>query len=123
MVNPKRKQQQIERQLIACLTDACEAAKAEIPGFSWLTHDNGNHEFPAGLRVTWIFDTQVDLDRALANGDDQRMRALTRVALEQTGIDSQLISTCLQYDSEEACRKAQNGDWLARLAQIRRTRH
>jgi len=110
MVNPKRKQQQIERQLIACLTDACEAAKAEIPGFSWLTHDNGNHEFPAGLRVTWIFDTQVDLDRALANGDDQRMRALTRVALEQTGIDSQLISTCLQYDSEEACRKAQNGD-------------
>jgi len=123
MVNPKRKQQQIERQLIACLTDACEAAKAEIPGFSWLTHDNGNHEFPAGLRVTWIFDTQVDLDRALANGDDQRMRALTRVALEQTGIDSQLISTCLQYDSEEACRIAQNGDWLARLAQIRRTRH
>jgi len=123
MVSPKRKQQQIERQLIASLTDACETAKAEIPGFIWLTHDNGNHEFPAGLRVTWIFDTQANLDRALANGDDQRMRALTRVALEQTNIDSQLISTCLQYDSEEACRKAQNGDWLARLAQIRRTRH
>ncbi len=32
MVSPKRKQQQLERQLIACLTDACETAKAEIPG-------------------------------------------------------------------------------------------
>lgn len=123
MVTSKRKQQQMERQLIASLTDACEVAKAEVPGFNWLTHDNGNHQFPAGLRVTWIFDTQANLDRALASGDGQRMQEWTRVALDKTGIDSRLIPTCLQFDSEEACRKAQDGDWLARLAQIRRTRH
>jgi len=113
----------MERQLIACLTEACEVAKAEIPGFDWLTHDNGNHEFPTGLRVTWIFDTQANLDRALANGGDRRMRALTTAALEETGMGSQTNSACLQFDSEEACLRAQNGDWLARLAQIRRTRH
>jgi hypothetical protein len=28
----------MERRLIACLTEACETAKAEIDGFSWLTH-------------------------------------------------------------------------------------
>jgi len=123
MATAKRKQQQMERQLIASLTEACEAAKAEIPGFSWLTHDTGNQEFPAGLRITWIFDTETSLNRALANGDDQRMQALTRVTLEETGLDSQAISKCLQFDSEEACLRAQNGDWLARLAQIRRPRH
>ncbi|MGM0953041.1 MAG: hypothetical protein ACQEW7_08680 [Pseudomonadota bacterium] len=123
MVTTKRRQHQMERQLIVSLTEVCEAAKAQIPGFDWLTHDNGNHEFPAGLRVTWIFDTQANLDRALANGDDQRMRELTRVALEETGIEFQLIPACLQFDSEEACQKSQGGDWLARLAQIRRTRH
>lgn len=118
-----RKQKQMERQLIATLTEACEVAKAEITGFSWLTHDNGNQEFPTALRVTWIFDTQANLDRALANDEDQRMRALTGAALEEIGIDSGMISTCLQFDSEEACLRAQDGDWLARLSQLRRTRH
>lgn len=123
MTTSKRQKNQMEHQLVSTLTEACEAAKAEIPGFDWLTHDNGSHEFPTDLRVTWIFDTQANLERALANGDDVRMRALTTTALEETGIDSQAISACLQFDSEEACLKAQNGDWLARLAQIRRTRH
>jgi hypothetical protein len=120
MATTKRQKNQMERQLVVTLTEACEIAKAEIPGFDWLTHDNGRYEFPAGLRVTWIFDTQANLQRALDNGDDQRMQALTMAALEDTGIDSRTISACLQFDSEEACLKSQNGDWLARLAQIRR---
>lgn len=49
MVITKRQQRQMERQLIASLTDACESAKTEIPGFNWLTHDNGNQAFPAGF--------------------------------------------------------------------------
>ncbi|WP_347332771.1 hypothetical protein [Marinimicrobium locisalis] len=123
MATSKRRQNQMERQLIKTLTEACEVAKAEIPGFSWLTHDNGNQSFPAGLRVTWIFDTQADLDRALAKGDGRRMQELTQSALEQAGLPSQLMPACLQFDSEEACRKSQDGNWLARLAQLRRTRH
>ena len=34
----KRELARIERRLIATFTDACEAAKAEIQGFTWLTH-------------------------------------------------------------------------------------
>jgi hypothetical protein len=123
MATTKRQKNQMERQLVVNLTEACEVAKAEIPGFDWLTHDNGSHEFPAGLRVTWIFDTQANLERAISNGDDRRIKALTKAAFEETGIESPAVSACLQFDSEEACLKAQNGDWLARLAQIRRTRH
>lgn len=123
MMSNKRKQKQMERDLVASLTDACETAKAEIPGFLWLTHDNGKQEFPAGLRVTWIFDTQANLERALFNGDSERMKALTQAALEWTGIAPELRESCLQFDSEEACQNAQNGDWLKRLEQIRRMRH
>ncbi len=119
----KRELKQMERQLVVALTEACEAAKAEVPGFCWLTHDNGVHHFPAGLRVTWIFDTQANRERALANGFEQLARAWTSAALGQTGLDPGIISNCLQFDSEEACMNFQNGNWLSRLAKIRRTRH
>jgi hypothetical protein len=36
----------IERRLIATLTDACETAKTEIPGFDWLTHTVDYTAFP-----------------------------------------------------------------------------
>lgn len=35
MPSSKRDHARIERRLIASLTDACEAAKAEIVGFDW----------------------------------------------------------------------------------------
>ena len=44
----------IERHLIAALTDACEIAKAEIPGFEWLTHTVDYRAFPQSLRVIWV---------------------------------------------------------------------
>ncbi len=36
----------IERRLIATLTEACETAKTEIPGFAWLTHTVDYRAFP-----------------------------------------------------------------------------
>jgi len=119
----KRELKQMERQFVVALTEACEAEKVEIPGFCWLTHDNGVNQFPAGLRVTWIFDTRANLEQALVDGFKHRARVLTLAALEQTGLDPGHISSCLQFDSEEACTNSQKGNWLARLAQIRRTRH
>lgn len=44
----------IERRLIAALTDACEIAKTEMPGFEWLTHTVDYHAFPQSLRVIWV---------------------------------------------------------------------
>jgi len=34
----KRTQAQLARRLITSLTEACETAKSQIPGFAWLTH-------------------------------------------------------------------------------------
>lgn len=56
----KRELARIERRLIATLTDACEAAKAEIQGFTWLTHTADLNALAATLNVIWVFDTEAD---------------------------------------------------------------
>jgi hypothetical protein len=53
------------------------------------------------------------------DGFKQDARVRTLVALERTGLDPGLISGCLQFDSEEACMKSHQGNWIERLAQIR----
>ena len=77
----KRTQAQIERRLITSLTEACETAKSQIPGFAWLTHVVDYEAFPASLKVVWVFDTQASKDFALADGEARYMGELTAQAL------------------------------------------
>ncbi|OPA87593.1 hypothetical protein BFW86_19250 [Pseudomonas fluorescens] len=112
----KRDSARLERQLIATLTDACETAKAEIPGFEWLTHTVDYTAFPHSLRVTWVFDTRANKDRALTAGADQRMRELTAAALHKADVPPLPMARCVQFDSEEECQLKHAGDWRVRLA-------
>ena len=112
----KRETARLERRLVATLTEACETAKAEIPGFEWLTHTVDYTAFPQSLRVIWVFDTRANKDLALANGADKRMRELTAAALQDAEVDSVEIERCVRFDCEEACNLQHSGDWRARLA-------
>lgn len=112
----KRDTARLERRLVATLTDACETAKAEIPGFEWLTHTVDYAVFPQSLRVIWVFDTRANKELALANSADQRMRELTAAALQDAEVASVNIERCVRFDSEEACNTQHGGDWRARLA-------
>ena len=105
----------IERRLIAALTDACEIAKAEIPGFDWLTHTVDYRAFPQSLRVIWVFDTRASKDQALAAGTDQRLRELTGIALAAAEAGAVRLDRCVRVDSEEECRLQHGGDWRVRL--------
>ena len=77
----KREMARLERELVACLTEACETAKAEIVGFSWLTHRLDPEDFPGSLRVTWVFEQEADKTAAVAGQAKARMLALTSQAL------------------------------------------
>lgn len=101
MLLSKRDQAHRECQLIACLTQACETGKAEIVGFAWLTHLVDYHKFPSSLMVTWVFDTQANRDRALANGQGERVAELTAEAFSEAGISVSAVSAHLSFDSEE----------------------
>ncbi|MNN59579.1 hypothetical protein D3C81_1747040 [compost metagenome] len=50
----KREFARIERRLVTTLTDACETAKGEIKGFTWLTHTADLNAFAQTLKVTWV---------------------------------------------------------------------
>ena len=116
MLLSKREQAARERLLIACLTQACEAGQAEIVGFAWLTLRVDYQNFPASLMVTWVFDTQANRDRALANGQGERMAELTAEAFSNADISVSAVSAHLAFDSEEQCQRVEAGNWQQRLA-------
>ena len=113
----KRTQAQIERRLITSLTEACETAKSQIPGFAWLTHVVDYEAFPASLKVVWVFDTQASKDFALADGEARYMGELTAQALADAGVKARNGSAHVFFDSEEECQRSCGGNWPKRLAQ------
>ena len=115
MALSKRDCARIERALVATLTDACETAKAEIPGFEWLTHTVNYADFPQSLVVTWIFDTRANKEHALATGLDNRLRELTATALREADIPPVPLKRCVHFDCEEACQTQHGGNWHLRL--------
>ncbi|MGV8842063.1 MAG: hypothetical protein ACOH2I_02180 [Pseudomonas sp.] len=119
MLLSKRDLAHRERQLVAGLTQACETGKAEILGFTWLTHQVDYQKCPSSLTVTWIFDTQANRDRALANGQSERMAELTAEAFSEAGISVSTVSAHLAFDSEEQCQRVDAGNWQQRLARQR----
>jgi hypothetical protein len=111
----KRDSARIERRLVTTLTDACETAKAEIPGFEWLTHTVDYAAFPQSLRVIWGFDTCANKDQVLASGADRRMRELTAAALREAEVALVQVDRCVRFDSQEECQRQHGGDWRVRL--------
>ncbi|EKT4484885.1 hypothetical protein QEM02_005058 [Pseudomonas putida] len=111
----KREMARLERELVACLTDACETAKAEIVGFTWLTHRLDPEDFPASLRITWVFEHEADKAVAVAGESKARMLMLTNQALDQAGIQLDHPAWHVRFDSEEACKQSHGGDWAKRL--------
>lgn len=113
-----RETARLDRRLIAALTDACETAKTEIPGFDWLTHTVDYSAFPQSLRVIWVFDSRASKEHALSTGADTRMRELTAAALNDADVHGAPMGRCVHVDSEEECRLRHDGDWRVRLAKV-----
>lgn len=114
----KRQLARIERRLVATLTEACETAKGEIQGFSWLTHTADLNAWPETLKVIWVFATLADKQLALVDAKT-RIFALTAIALHGANIDLSPSEQNVRFDSEQECQRTHGGDWKIRLAQSR----
>jgi len=79
--------------------------------------------FPKACRSPGSFATEAQKTDALAQGQDALMRTLTRAALDQAGIDMEKLIAPVRFDSEEACKRSDGGDWQRRLARSATTRH
>ncbi|VVP81765.1 hypothetical protein PS910_02028 [Pseudomonas fluorescens] len=115
MASSKRKHSGIERELVRALTHACETAKSEIIGFTWLTHRVDYDRFPQSLVVTWVFDSDNSMNAAVANQEAGRIEALTLAAFQDIGIVVANITSHVELDSEERCASQHGGDWAGRL--------
>lgn len=113
----KRELARLERRLIATLTDACETAKSEITGFTWLTHTADLNALADTLKVIWVFETLAEKERAQIEAK-ARIFELTAIALEAASIDLNLNDRNVRFDSEQECQNAQGGDWHRRLAKL-----
>jgi hypothetical protein len=118
MPQGKRELARIERRLIATLTEACETAKTEIDGFTWLTHTADLAALAETLRVVWVFETLADKELALVNAK-ARIFELTAIALKEADIDLNLSDRQVHFDSEEECARDHGGNWQKRLARTR----
>jgi len=114
----KRELARIERRLITTLTDACETAKGEIKGFTWLTHTADLNALAETLKVTWVFETLADRQLAQVHAK-ARIFELTAIALNEANIDLIPSDRNVRFDSEEECQRTHGGDWKNRLAQSR----
>jgi len=111
----KRELARIERQLIAALTEACETAKGEIKGFTWLTHIADLSALPETLKIIWVFETLADkkLAQAIAKA---RIFELTAIALKDANINLTPSDRSVFFESEQECQRSHGGDWQKRLA-------
>ncbi|MCK1790474.1 hypothetical protein [Pseudomonas violetae] len=111
----KRELARVERRLITTLTEACETAKAEIKGFTWLTHIADLNALDETLKVIWVFETLADRKLALV-GAKARIFELTAIAFNEANIDLSPSDRSVRFDSEEECQRTHGGDWQKRLA-------
>ena len=112
----KRELARIERRLITTLTEACETAKGEIKGFTWLTHTADLNALAETLKVIWVFETLADRKLALFDAK-ARIFELTAIALKEADIVLTPSDHSVHFDSEEECQRTHGGYWNTRLTQ------
>jgi hypothetical protein len=117
MAAGKRALARLERLLITTLTEACETAKGEIKGFTWLTHTGDLNAVAHTLKVIWVFETLADRQLAQIEAKE-RIFELTAIALNEAGIELKLTDRNVRFDSEQECQNIQGGDWQTRLAKV-----
>lgn len=114
--NMRKTDKKIDNQLRLALTDVCETALKEVDGFQWLTHIVNFSSFPKSLRVVCVFDTDEQLATFMKHSSKHSLTSLIQVKLNEIGIEFKNVSNHILYDTEEACAKEHNGNWVDRLS-------
>ncbi len=100
-----------ENALRVILTEACEIAREDYPGFEWLTHFADYDNFPDSLSVVCIYDTNANL----ANTDRDSVRALISEKLSAIDIRITHAQRQVSFDTEENCLTSNDGHWHERF--------
>ena len=111
----KKSDKKIDNAVREALTEVCESALDDVPGFEWITHFVNYSHFPASLSVVCVFGTNIDLSDALAAHKDDYLRTLIREKLGAADIHIKDTRKQVSFDSEEACQNENGGKWHERF--------
>ncbi|MGF1719005.1 Fis family transcriptional regulator [Vibrio kyushuensis] len=111
----RKTDKKIDNQLRVILTDVCDTAIEEHPGFQWLTHTVNYASFPKSLKIICIFDTNEQLSTFTIKGDEKVLTALIHQKLASIGVSFKNTAEHISYDTEENCTSDHNGNWAKRL--------
>lgn len=92
----------LDNNVIKALTIVCEAAKAQIDGFVWLTHTADYSRFPGSLKVICVFSTDAQIAVAQSQGADQRLIQDIQQTLFKYGVLLKNAKHHVTFDSEES---------------------
>jgi len=111
----KKTDKKHEKLIVEALTEVCDIALSQVPGFQWLTHLINYSRFPDSLKVVCVFATKDDLNRVLLAKQDDFLRSLIREKLSAVAIPMKDTVRQVNFDSEEACELEDGGKWQYRL--------
>ncbi|MFT4520307.1 MAG: hypothetical protein ACI9JM_002709 [Halioglobus sp.] len=111
----KKTDKKIDNSVREVLTEVCDIALKEVPGFQWITHFSNYGNFPESLSVVCIFDTDNDLSSVLSSKQDEDLRKLIQEKLGTVDIHIKNIEQHVTFDTEEACRNENGGKWHERF--------
>ncbi len=111
----RKSDKKIDNNLRQVLTEACEVATEDIPGFQWLTHFANYDKFPASLAIVCVFESNEQLDEARRNGRDVYLQGLIKHKLAEINITISNIRKQVTFDTEENCSLENDGRWQDRF--------
>ena len=110
--NDKKKDQQISE----ALNDVCDQAQIDFIGFEWLTHTVNYGAFPRSLKITCVFDTNLNLKVFLGSPAVAQLNQQLKQALAAVEAPIQDTGRQIKYDTEENCQLDNAGRWGERLS-------
>lgn len=101
----RKTDRKIENAIITALTDVCEDALEQVPGFRWLTHTVNYNNFPDSLQVTCVFDDELSLETARQSGDTDRMCHVIQDKLNKLDIYLTDINQNVKMETEASYKR------------------
>ncbi len=111
----RKTDKKLESTLITALTEVCNEALEAFDGFQWLTHFANYSHFPDSLIIVCVFDTNEHLEKMYQKDTGNAFRHMIKSKLESIGIRLKNIHLHVKFETEEACKKENDGRWNKRF--------
>jgi hypothetical protein len=111
----RKSDKKIERAIGQALSQACDFARDNIAGFTWLTHHVDYQNFPKSLIIVCVFDSAQQQTALQLSPYLQILQQFIKMQLQAIAIQPFNVATQLFFDNEEACYAQHQGNWAQRL--------